>query len=277
MPVGGRQLRPPPFQCVGGIRNPVRGWIQKSPGSKRFGPGLHNSAQIGLGIRRRWRNGRNVSNSSVVLISKPDMEIETEPCVDGRTRITADFVYPSELDSRILLYIEDSPEPMVREPTLDKGIYCDHDYRVFGQRAFEGESSSTGTIWVPVATKEVLVKVFYALKHHQGEWVSPPVETVLEVWDAPDIESLYGTRKFYCDKPGGDEVDSVDEIAHRRSSLLSDEQKAGFGPYDDAERNEAAWADGDGDGSICNGGELGEGGDGEIIKWIELSVYPSTQ
>ena len=61
------------------------------------------------------------------------------------------------------------------------------------------------------------------------------------------------------------------------TKFSTDEQKAGFGPYDDAERNEAAWADGDGDGSICNGGELGDEGDGEIIKWIELSVYPSTQ
>ena len=115
------------------------------------------------------------------------------------------------------------------------------------------------------------------MKFNRSERVNPPAETVLTIWGAPDIESLYGTRKFYCDKPGGDDVDSVDEIAYRYSGLLSEEQKAGFGPYGDAERNEAAWADGDGDGSICNGGELGEEGDGEIIKWIELSVFPSTQ
>ena len=278
------------FDATNAVVNQNRVYVTGNEASARVPLSVKSILSNGLNIREPGGLARNLEDYpgiiefqgggggyNLVFDARPDIEIETEPCVDGRTRITADFVYPSELESRILLYIEDSPEPMVREPTLDKGVYCDRDYRVYGQRIFEGKSVSTDTIWVPVATKGVLVKVFYALKHHQGETVSPPAETVLEIWGATDIESLYGTRKFYCDKPGGDEVDSVDEIAYRRSRLLSDEQKAGFGPFDDVERNEAAWADGDGDGSICNGGELGEDGDGEIIESITLSVFPSTQ
>lgn len=214
---------------------------------------------------------------NLVLDARPDLEIETTPCAEGRSQITVDFAYPSELPGEISLFIGDSPAPVKTAPSLDESISCDYDYRVEGRRKFENEVVTSGEIWVPVATQGTLVKVQYQANYHGAppRMTSPSIETVLKVWDVTDIESLYGTHEFFCDKAAGTEVDSIDEIAYRRTHLLSAEEQASFDPFTDAGLNDRAWGDGDGDGTICDGDELSNDGDWGIITTITLSVYPS--
>lgn len=211
----------------------------------------------------------------------------TQPCTGGYTNLTADFAYPSEVPGYIWLESENL-DLVALEPSINERVSCASDYRLSSRKAVEYRDSyfPNTVIWVPVATKGILVKVEYFTRYtddfltktlhgYDPLIASPSVETVLKVWDAPNIESLYGTRVFTCDNPGDSRVDSIDEIASRRKNLLTAAEQAGFDPYTDVERNNLAWTDGNGDGSICDRYETDPEGDGESITRITLAVYPA--
>jgi hypothetical protein len=218
---------------------------------------------------------------NLIIDVRPELKIENAPCVDGHSTLTAEFVYPSELDSDIRLWLGDSrttmTNPMIKKKALNEWISCDYDYRVEGRRFLEGirQQTSSGEIWVPVATKDTLIRIQYDA-HYDGaapRMTSPSIETVLKVWGKESIESLYGRHVYFCDKAGDERVDSVDEIAARRTSLLTAEEKLSFDPFTDEDKNQRAWQDGEGDGTMCNFEELWSG-DGQVIRNLTLSVYP---
>ncbi len=230
-------------------------------------------------VQFQSRNGGRPGNFNLVIEARPELKIETAPCVDGHSTLTADFVYPSELGGEIRLWLGDSPAAMTRKSSLNEWIGCDYDYRVEGRRFFENdwehEPVTTGEIWVPVATTGTLIKIQYDASYHGAppRIASPSSETVRKVWGVENIESLYGRHEYFCDKAGDQRVDSIDEIAARRSSLLTAEEKTSFDPFTDEAKNLRAWQDGDGDGTICNDEERWTGDGGNISK-ITLSVYP---
>lgn len=239
---------------------------------------VHNLEQY-LGVVQFKKRRAEVPDSyNLIIDARPELKIETAPCVDGHSTLTAEFVYPSELDGDIRLWLGDSPAAMTRKKALNEWISCDYDYRVEGRRYLEGirSLSSSGEIWVPVATKDTLIKIQYDAHYHgpAPRMTSPSIETVLKVWGKESIESLYGRHVYSCDKPGDERVDSVDEIAARRTNLLTAEEKLSFDPFTDEDKNQRAWQDGDGDGTMCNHEEMSSSGDWGVIREITLSVYP---
>jgi len=171
-----------------------------------------------------------------------------------------------------------------RDPSINEKVSCTHDYRLTANRSFEGEQTGTGPVLVPVATKGMLIEVEFVARRTGDLWTlnfepfptsSPSIETVLKIWNAPNIESLYGTHFYYCDEPGDSQVDTLDEIANRRTNLLTAAEQKSFDPFSESEFNKLAWADGDGDGTMCDGDETDTDGDGRSITRIILSVYPS--
>jgi hypothetical protein len=95
----------------------------------------------------------------MVFDARPELKIETTPCVDGYTSLTADFVYPSEIGGRIAMWRDGTSgwgpfSHLPSKPSLNERVSCDYDYRVEGRRYFEFQRSSTGEIWVPVATAQ---------------------------------------------------------------------------------------------------------------------------
>ncbi len=230
-------------------------------------------------VQFQSRNGDNPSRYNLVIEARPELKIETTPCVDGASTLKADFVYPSALRGDIRLWLGDSGAAMTKKSSLNEWISCDYDYRVEGRRYFEKEYEhervTTGEIWVAAATTGTLIKIQYEASYHglPPRMTSPSVETVLKLWDVTNIESLYGRHEYFCDKPGGSLVDSIDEIANRRANLLTAEEKASLDPFTDEDKNLRAWQDGDGDGTICNKEERWSGDYGNITK-ITLSVYP---
>ena len=76
-----------------------------------------------------------------------------------------------------------------------------------------------------------------------------------------------------CDGPGGPEVDSLDELAERRNTLLNASEQLEVGPTQDPAENDRIWTDSDGDGSVCDSGERGENGDGSALPFVTLLVF----
>ena len=85
---------------------------------------------------------------------------------------------------------------------------------------------------------------------------------------------LYDSHDYFCDQPGDARVDSIDEIAARRMSVLTAQERATLGPYQDPEDNQVAWDDSNGDGSICDSDERSSDTNWITIDKITLAVYP---
>ncbi len=236
-------------------------------------------------VRFQSRFSGNWITYNLIIEARPDLVVSTQACVDGYTTLSADFLYPSEVPGYIWLYSGDGKNLLALEPSIDERVSCANDYRLESSRFIKDRKSIFRVTWAPVATTETFVRVAYYAPYTRQfpdvhidkrdlQVASPSIETVLKVWDAPNIESLYGTTVFTCDSPGDSRVDSIDEIASRRTNLLTTEQQASFDPFTVVDFNNLAWSDGDGDGSICNGGELGADGDGRSIIEITLAIYP---
>jgi hypothetical protein len=216
-----------------------------------------------------------------VIDARSDFHHMATPCIDGSSQITAEFSHPSDLSGSIGLYAEDSPSPFSSGQSLSNTVSCDRDYRLEACRelSLNGQPetlSETGPIWVPLATTDTLVRVHFSPPFASGltPVTIPSVETVLKLLNTSEITSLYGTHDYFCDSPGDSRVDSIDEIAARRNSLLTADEKAALGPYPDPEDNESAWNDSNGDGSMCDPGETDGNPQRISINKITFAVYP---
>ncbi len=98
------------------------------------------------------RFGPSRGGYNQIIEARPNVTIETQPCVDGQSVLIANFAHPSEVWGEILVYIGDSSGTIARGPSVYQGISCDYDYWVEGIKKFENEKVSTGKIFVPVAT-----------------------------------------------------------------------------------------------------------------------------
>ncbi len=122
---------------------------------------VHNLEQYLGTVRFRSRNGDPLPGLNLVFDARPELIIETTPCVDGYSTLTADFVYPSELGGGIAMWRDGTPGwssfngilLLEVKPSLNERISCDYDYRVEGRRYIPGiRFVSSGEVLVPVAT-----------------------------------------------------------------------------------------------------------------------------
>jgi hypothetical protein len=121
---------------------------------------VHNLEQYLGTVWFQSRNGDRLPGYNLVIDARPELKIETTPCVDGYSNLTADFVYHSEIAGNIGIWRDGTPgwssfsHPVVK-PSLNERISCDYDYRVEGRRYVpESKFVSSGEVWVPVATAQ---------------------------------------------------------------------------------------------------------------------------
>ncbi len=111
-------------------------------------------------VRFQSRDGKSLPGYNLVIDARPELKIETTPCVDGYSTLTANFVYPSELAGGIAMWRDGTPgwsflSLLEVKPSLNERISCDYDYRVEGRRYIpEFRSVSSGDILVPLATAQ---------------------------------------------------------------------------------------------------------------------------
>lgn len=119
---------------------------------------VHNLEQYLGTVQFGNREGWYLPGHNLIIDARPELKIETTPCVDGFSTLTADFLYPSELGGIIGLWREDQSTwwafLSTKKYSWNDPISCDYDYYLEGRRNFESNFNSSGKIWVPVATAQ---------------------------------------------------------------------------------------------------------------------------
>ena len=118
----------------------------------------HNLERYLGTVKFAGRDGYVLPGYNLIIEARPELKIETTPCVDGFSTLTADFLYPSEIGGIIGLWRDDQstwwPFLSTKKYSWNDQISCDYDYRLEGRRHFESNFTSSGEIWVPVATAQ---------------------------------------------------------------------------------------------------------------------------
>ena len=65
---------------------------------------VHNLEQYLGTMHFQARDGDRMPGYNLIFDARPELRIATTPCVDGYANLTADFVYPSEVEGVITSY-----------------------------------------------------------------------------------------------------------------------------------------------------------------------------
>jgi hypothetical protein len=233
---------------------------------------------------------RGVRRPALVVDGRADFDAAVSDCSGGLSRVTASLRYPSVLDSEIALYRTDTEqwELVARHPeAIEADVPCAGRYVIESARNTVAAGRGGNSMRLrAVDTAEARVHFDEADAHvaflvYRFRTSSPltndfPVSRRVEpgiverLWNVDDIAVLEGTQAYGCSEAGDETVDSIDEIVANASARLSPEEIASIGMDD------AAFTDGDGDGSVCNRGERGDGtGSYSYIYRIDLEVMPN--
>ena len=92
-------------------------------------------------------------------------------------------------------------------------------------------------------------------------------EIIRKVFGVDDLQTIAGVLPtIRCGPPGGPEIDTIDELAHRRATVLTRAEQDEFSPFPGDEE----WQDTDGDGSICDEDEVR--GFGEVMRTVDITI-----
>jgi hypothetical protein len=268
---------------------------------------LDDQASIGLthGVKAVWSEGADIRGSDYridslenrlgpvayqwhsqprlahIVDGRATIEVSASACTDGMSTISGQFVHPSPLASRWVIR-ETGPsgaaagnQELLAE-TIQLSGSCDSGFEIEARREPGGAQTRA---YVRFTDPELLVirftYFFRSLEPLAPDWRlggTPSAEILKTVWNTADLSGLYGRTAYGCSAAGDSAVDSIDEIIGRVRSELSDTETQALGLSTDS----PLLVDDDGDGTVCNAGELElGGGSGGYIYRIELEVSPN--
>lgn len=223
-----------------------------------------------------------VRRPAIIVDGRADFEATVSDCVNGFSNVSAHMTYASELTGGITLENSSLRSVVVSDhQSINAEISCDTAYKLESSRKIFKNASQSRLVNVGESTAFInfsnpdrySIYMIYVLQN--PPWLAFPtgpynidVDLIEKIWGIADLETLRGKTNYYCDPPGDEVVDSIDEIvtnafARLTSNELEMLQMEGY-LFDDS----------DGDGSICNSGELNDD-PSRYVRQIELSVTPN--
>lgn len=224
--------------------------------------------------------------AAYIVDGRADFEATVADCTGGESSISARMSHVSVLEGGLVLKEFDQPGEITSDrDQIDASLSCDKRYRLESSRKVPTFVSSTRAL-EPRAVSVDEAVLFYddpseysaqltyyltSVNPLENGWPTGPgyVDTALirKIWEIDDLSSLKGQQSYTCTAGGGDEIDSVDDIVTRAFENLTDEERT------ELEIEGDRFVDNDGDGSICNSGEIDYGG--RYVSRITLTVYPN--
>ncbi len=222
-----------------------------------------------------------VRRPAIIVDGRADFEATVSNCVDGFSNVSAHMIYPSELSGDITLESTYPISVLVSDhQRIDAVVSCYAGYSIKSSRKIFKNTNDNNLVSVDESSasisfgnpKRYFITMLYTLENAFLQFPFGPsgidVDVIKKIWGITDIETLRGTTTYYCDPPGDEIVDSIDEIASNAFARLSRVERTLLQMEGDL------WDDSDGDGSICNDGEL-NASPSKYIRRIELIVTPN--
>jgi hypothetical protein len=232
------------------------------------------SVSVTHGVKAAWQGGEDILGSDFriqaledhigpvvyewhgtprlaqVIDGRVTIEVSATACVDGSSRITGRFLHQSPLAPRWKI-LEFLPEPesgsrevLMASEMIDYQAACSSNFRLTASREPGGGQQTAHVRFTdPESFTTQFTYFFRSLEPLAPDWRlggQPGPDTVRQVWNTEDLSSAV----------------EISELGlSRETPLVSDD---------------------DGDGSVCNQGELElGGGNGGYIYRISLSVHPN--
>ena len=223
-----------------------------------------------------------VRRPAIIVDGRADFEATVSNCVDGVSNVSAHMIYASELSGDISLETL-SPRSTVTSDhqSITAEIACDTSYEIEASRKIFKNANHGKLVNVDESTALIkfnsptryFINMIYTLEN--PPFLAFPtgpsgidVDLIKKIWGVSDIETLRGKTKYFCDPPGDEVVDSIDEIVTNAYARLTDLERESL------QMEGYLFDDSDGDGSICNSGELNDY-PYRYVKQIELWVTPN--
>ncbi|MGB7451703.1 MAG: hypothetical protein WBM36_06210, partial [Lysobacterales bacterium] len=223
-----------------------------------------------------------VRRPAIIVDGRADFEATVSNCVDGISNVSAHMIYASELSGDITLETQ-NPRSIVTSDhqSITAEIPCDTFHEIKASRKVFTNANYSKLVNVDESMasinfnspKRYFINMIYTLKN--PPFLAFPtgpsgidVELIKKIWGVADIENLRGRTKYFCDPPGDEVVDSIDEIVTNAFARLTNLE------LESLQMEGYLFDDSDGDGSICNSGELSDS-PSRYVEQIELWVTPN--
>jgi len=223
-----------------------------------------------------------VRRPAIIVDGRADFEATVSNCVDGISNVSAHMIYASELSGDITLETQ-NPRSIVTSDhqSITAEIPCDTFHEIKASRKVFTNANYSKLVNVDESMasinfnspKRYFINMIYTLKN--PPFLAFPtgpsgidVELIKKIWGVADIENLRGRTKYFCDPPGDEVVDSIDEIVTNAFARLTNLE------LESLQMEGYLFDDSDADGSICNSGELNDS-PSRYVKQIELWVTPN--
>jgi hypothetical protein len=216
-----------------------------------------------------------------IVDGRAPIEVSATACDGGTSTISGLFTRPSPLLSRWMIRAigptgTAAGEQELEGEAIQLNASCESDFEISASRQPGGAQATAHVRFTDPESLLIRFTYFFrSLEPLAPDWRlggAPSPDIVRAIWGTEDLSTLYGRHAWGCSDTGGPTVDSIDEIIGNARSGLSDTDILQLG----LDANSPLLVDDDGDGTVCNAGELGlGGGNGGYIYRIELEVGPN--
>lgn len=200
-------------------------------------------------------------STAYIIDRRGDIQASATQCVDGMSTIRAEMKYESLALATMVLtsYNGDDVQELFRGPSpMVINVSCEAEYFLHPLTGGRDSKDAYFRFDDPAAYEIVLLYWYlgdpFVVGFPTGTDITP--EMVRKIWGIEDLNQLWGMTRFGCSTPGGATVDSIDEIISTARATLSQHELEIMGLGDDATIADLKLIDTDGDGSVCNRGEM---------------------
>lgn len=226
-----------------------------------------------------------VRRPAYVTEGRATFEAAATKCANGMSTISARMLHSSILHGKLALerLVSSGPNVLLASDgeEIQVDVACDSNYELTSTRTYPVPVDG-GSPHLFLDTKkanfrfgdpqEFQTLLLYYLKSKRNPIIGHPVEVSLapelvqKIWGIQDLSELEGLTSYGCSDAGDSAMDSIDEFNGIARSILTAAEFETTGIPNLA----SMFNDSDGDGSVCNQGELQA--DGDFVREIELHV-----
>jgi hypothetical protein len=217
-----------------------------------------------------------VRRTAIIVDGRADFDANVSGCVDGLRQVSAQINHVSELDGGIALtrtYVSPLTNLVSDHHSISAEVPCDASFTIESSRGvflkggpsgpFSSSDRKPFTVdrdsakFDPTYSKPYSTNLYYLTEAFPTTIENVDLELIKKIWGIDDLGTLNNGYNIYtCTQAGDKTVDSIDEIVANAFARLTPEELRSLQMVIPPGYVHPMFDDSDGDGSICNDGEL---------------------
>ena len=233
--------------------------------------------------------------TAIIVDGRADFDANVSECVNDLRQVSAQINHVSELDGEITLTRSDGTTVVSDHQSISTEVPCDASFYIKSSRGIFLTGGSPGVLdffrgdqppftvdrdsakFDPAYSKPYSTDLDYIGGAFPDSIQNVDTELIKKIWGIDDLGTLNnGYNMYTCTEAGDKTVDSIDEIVANAFARLTPEELLSLQMVIPPDYEvHPAFDDSDGDGSICNNGELLIDGKENFLQqiWLRVTRY----